>query len=109
MVATLPGAKKRVYRHIDIFAYPHLQFAFAILHATGSRDFNIQLRKHALGLGWSLSEHGLKSVKEELTGVEAEQPPPTDMIQHKIKKPQFTEEKDIFRFLDYAYVAPTER
>lgn len=109
MVATLPGAGKRVYRHIDIFAYPHPQFPFAILHATGSRDFNILLRKHALDLGWSLSEHGLKSVQEELTGVEAEQPPPTHMIQQKIQKPHFTEEKDIFRFLDYDYVQPQDR
>lgn len=109
MVATLPGAGKHVYRHIDIFAYPHPQFPFAILHATGSRDFNIQLRKHALVLGWSLSEHGLKSVKEEMTRVEAEQPPPTDLIQQKIKKPRFTEEKDIFLFLDYAYVEPNDR
>jgi DNA polymerase/3'-5' exonuclease PolX len=114
MVASLPGADKPgagkpVYRHIDIFAYPHPQFPFAILHATGSRDFNILLRKHALDLGWSLSEHGLKSVKEELTGVEAEQPPPTHMIQQKIQKPHFTEEKDIFRFLDYDYVQPQDR
>ena len=103
-VATLPNGSHTMYRHIDIFAYPFKQYPFAILHATGSREFNIKLRQHALSRGLSLSEHGLKNTQQD---------PPTiidsETVEAAIGKPNFTEELDIFRFLEYDYVPPEHR
>lgn len=103
-IATLPNATQTTYRHIDIFVYPFPQYPFAILHATGSREFNIKLRQHALSRGLSLSEHGLKNTQHD---------PPTHVdsktIQDIIDKPNFTTEQDIFLFLDYPYIPPEHR
>ena len=103
-IATLPNSSQTTYRHIDIFVYPFHQYPFAILHATGSREFNIKLRQHALSRGLSLSEHGLKNTQHD---------PPTpidsDTIQAAIGKPNFLDESDIFKFLEYDYVEPQHR
>lgn len=79
-------------RRIDLLMTPKDEYAYAELYFTGSEKFNIAMRQHALDRGYTMNEHGMKPVKE---GVPV---PPT-----------MKTEKDIFKFLDYPYVAPTKR
>jgi len=80
------------YRRIDLLLTPSSEFAYAKLYFTGSKEFNIAMRNHALKLGWSLSEHTL--TREKAIG----------------PNPGFMEdEKDIFHFLKLKYVEPKDR
>lgn len=82
-----------VCRRIDFMMTPRDQFAFALLYFTGSGEFNVELRNHALSKGYSLSEHGLKRVSCDCS----DHPPPL-----------YTEES-IFAFLGLQYVHPSQR
>lgn len=80
------------FRRIDLLMTPSSEFAYAKLYFTGSKEFNIAMRNHALKLGWSLSEHGLN--RENAIG----------------PSPGFMEdEEDIFKFLKLKYVTPKDR
>jgi len=80
-------------RRLDLLLTPPEEFAYAILYFTGSDRFNVGMRKHALSLGWSLNEHGLKRKPDDGTA------PPKNLH----------EEEDIFRFLGVPFVAPSAR
>jgi len=80
------------YRRIDFLLTSEEQFPFAELYFTGSKNFNVEMRKHALRLGWSLSEHGFERVNAISAGPK-----------HIYK------EKDIFQFLGLQYVKPEDR
>jgi DNA ligase (NAD+) len=88
-IARLPGKKAR---RLDLMYAPPDEFAFSTLYFTGSRSFNIAMRAHALQMGLSLSEHGLKDVGS----------------QRKLSLPVKTE-KDIFDHLGLAYKEPVDR
>ena len=90
-------------RHLDIFIFHEAQFPFALLFATGSGEFNIKLRNHALQLGWSLSDKAL------CQGQAGGPPPTSQQLQEKIGKPDITDERDIFHFLGIEYITPSER
>ena len=47
-------------RRLDMIYTNHKNYAFTLLYFTGSGQFNIEMRNHALSLGYSLSEYGLK-------------------------------------------------
>jgi DNA polymerase beta len=85
------------HRRLDILLTPEDEFITSVLYFTGSQKFNIEMRKKALSLGYTLSEHGLK-VKE--TGDAAKTLP---------KPPVFKTEKDVFDFLQMKYVEPKDR
>ena len=76
--------------HIDLMVKPPSGFGALLQHFTGSRQHNILLRKHALKLGFSLSEYGIKDRK---TGVI-----------HR-----FDNETDFYRFLNLRLIPPQER
>ncbi len=89
------GTKKasiRVYPdvRVDIMVQPAKNFASLIQHFTGSRQHNILLRKHALTLGYSVSEYGIKNLK---TG----------------KIYTFENEEKLYNFLHLNYIEPTDR
>ncbi len=89
------GAKKasiKIYPDIrvDIMVQPAKNFASLLQHFTGSRQHNILLRKHALSLGYSVSEYGIKNLK---TG----------------KIYNFTNEKKLYNFLKLCYIEPKNR
>lgn len=79
-------------RRIDMLLTPPEELPYALLYFTGCDKFNVAMRKHALERGYSLSEHGLKRVKEDV-------PEP----------PKMSDERDIFTFLGYRYVVPEGR
>ena len=89
------GSKKasiKIYPNIrvDIMIQPAKNFASLLQHFTGSRQHNILLRKHALNLGYSVSEYGIKDVK---TG----------------KIYNFETEAKLYNFLDLCYIEPKDR
>ena len=76
--------------HIDLMIKPTKSFGALLQHFTGSRQHNILLRKHALKLGYSLSEYGIKNKQ---TG-------------HVY---QFKTENEFYSFLDLNYIPPSKR
>ena len=81
-----------LHRRVDIMYSNPTEFPFAVLYFTGSRSFNVAMRNRALGLGYSLSEHGLIETATK----------------NKVLQPMKTEE-DIFRFLGMRFKQPQER
>ena len=91
------------YRHLDIFYHPKETFPFAILFTTGSKEFNVKMRKFALEKKYSLNEQNLTKISP--TG-----PKVTKNEYLAIIEKEFPEtEKDIFDFLGYKYVSPEMR
>jgi DNA polymerase beta len=82
----------QTHRHVDLLLCKPEEYWYTILYFTGSDVFNVSMRRHALSKGYSLSEHGLKKMRD---GV----PVP----------PAMNSEKDIFDFLGLAYVRPENR
>ncbi len=80
------------FRRIDIMITKPEEYPFAILYFTGSKDFNTLMRQHALNLGFSMNEYSLKHISDK------------SIVNHT-----FTTEKDIFDYLNYPYVEPSER
>lgn len=76
--------------HIDLMIKPPSEFGALLQHFTGSRQHNIILRRHALKLGYSLSEYGIKDLKTK-----------------KIYK--FDTEEKFYRFLNLKFIPPEER
>tara|TARA_B110001450_G_scaffold15669_1_gene14516 strand:+ start:1643 stop:3850 length:2208 start_codon:yes stop_codon:yes gene_type:complete len=91
------------YRHLDIFYHPMETFPFAILFTTGSKEFNVKMRKFALEKGYSLNEKNL--THKSPTGRKVSE---TEYISAINKKLPETE-KDIFDFLGYEFVLPELR
>jgi len=88
-ICRLPGGKGR---RLDLMMTREAEFPYAILYFTGSDKFNIAMRKHAVGLGYTMNEHGMKAIKDDV-------PNP----------PIMKNEKDIFHFLNLEYVDPEKR
>ena len=91
-VAKLTNEEKS--RRLDLLLTPPEEFPYALLYFTGSDKFNIKMRKKAIEMGYSLSEHGLKIIEKDSP---ASQPP------------VMKTEKDVFEFLDIPYLSPKER
>jgi DNA polymerase/3'-5' exonuclease PolX len=85
--------RRRLHRRLDIVCIPPHEYAFALLYFTGSQAHNIAMRKQALSLGYTLNEHGIKSVTTD--------EPVVDKI--------FNTEQDIFDFLKMEYKEPKDR
>jgi DNA polymerase beta len=86
--------RSRTYRRLDLLLTPEHEYPFALLYFTGSKEFNVHMRSHALAKGYTLNEHKLLRTS---TG---KQVPPV---------PQFQTEEEIFEFLGMEYVAPEKR
>ena len=80
-------------RRLDVLVTPKEQYAYALLYFTGSQKFNIAMRKHALERGYTMNEHGMVPLEGS----------------NKPLPPIMKEERDIFTFLEYSYVPPSER
>lgn len=80
-----------VARRLDLLLTPDEEYAYALLYFTGSDQFNVAFRHHALEKGYTLNEH-------RLTALHANLP-----------VPKMVEERDIFRFLGLRYVEPSQR
>jgi len=81
-------------RRLDLLLVPIEEFPYALLYFTGSGDFNVAFRKHALKLGYTLNEHEMK-----LTGKVPDAKP----------VPPIKYEAEIFAFLGLKYKEPHQR
>lgn len=82
---------KLLYLRVDIFYAPAAEKPFALLHYTGSRNFNIRVRAVAKRKGFKLNQHGLFSVETGKSVLSAKT------------------EKDVLDFLAITYKKPEER
>ncbi len=89
-ICRLPGG--RPARRLDLLLTPEVESACALLYFTGSDQFNVAVRQHALQKGYTLNEH-------RLTPSEPSAPLP----------PPFHSEEDLFHFLGLAYIPPENR
>ena len=79
-------------RRLDLLLTPPEEFVTSLLYFTGSQEFNIKMRTHALQLGYTLNEHSL-------TPLDKCTPTP----------PLFKTEKECFDFLHMEYTSPEHR
>tara|TARA_Y100000389_G_scaffold204970_1_gene261424 strand:- start:22548 stop:25496 length:2949 start_codon:yes stop_codon:yes gene_type:complete len=79
-------------RRIDFMFTSEKEFPFAILYFTGSKEFNVRMRQHALSRGFTLNEHEIKY---------------SDKTRYLEK--EFSSEEDIFKFLGMKYKIPSDR
>jgi DNA polymerase/3'-5' exonuclease PolX len=93
----------KVARHLDIFIYPVEEYPFALLYATGSGEFNINMRNFSRKKGYSLSDKAL------LVSTNKGDPVGKDKYQELIGKDYVECEQDIFRFLGLEYLEPNNR
>ena len=77
-------------RRMDIMYTPPEEYAFGILYFTGSDDFNKEMRKYALQLGYTLNEHRIMGKTNK-------------------KVIKIETERGIFKFLGIPYVKPENR
>ena len=91
-VAQLPG---KTPRRIDFLYSSPVEYAFAILYFTGSKAFNVVMRRRATSLNLTLNEHGLSTFNDKVKG---------DKI-----KGTFPNEESIFNYLSLEYKTPEER
>ena len=89
------------FRHVDIFYFSLDVFPFALLFTTGSKEFNLKMRAHAIKRGFSLNERNLTKKNGSIVSEEE--------YMAKIKKNRPENEEDIFKFLDYKYIEPRYR
>ena len=81
---------RKLARRLDVRFVRMEHYYTTMLYFTGSANFNVKMRQHALDEGYSLSEYGLTNIgTEELVTV--------------------TSEKEVFDILDMEYVPHTER
>jgi DNA polymerase IV len=76
-----------IARRIDILITSQEEYPFALLYFTGDFQVNIVMRKKAIELGYTLNEYSLKGSPKIL----------------------LTTEKEIFNFLGFKYLKPSER
>lgn len=100
-VARLDSDKKS--RHLDIFIYTKREYPFAILYATGSAQFNVNMRNYALRNGYSLSDKALRYDSNDGDEVEVE------LIMKLLGKEYIETEEDVFLILGVNYVEPCDR
>ncbi len=79
-------------RRLDLLLTPDEEYAYALLYFTGSDQFNVAFRNHALAMCYTLNEHRL-----------------TPLTEDKPAPPPMKKEDDIFRFLGLRYIPPHER
>ena len=81
-----------VARRLDLLMTPDEEYAYALLYFTGSDRFNVAFRQYALDKGYSLNEHTLTRMKDDVKEV-----------------PYMESEKDIFKFIGLRYIEPSKR
>jgi len=79
---------KKYVRHLDIWFAPYQSYYSLLLHATGSKNFNIQTREIAKELGYKINENYIKKGD---------------------KKIYLKSEKEFFDILNIPYLKPNER
>jgi DNA polymerase/3'-5' exonuclease PolX len=88
--------KNKPIRRIDILFVPYISYPAALLHFTGSGEFNQRIRNIAKKNGYKLNEYGLFKITDGKTKLYNKFIP-------------VSSEKEIFDILDIEYLEPKER
>lgn len=67
ILAKGPGKAMVIFEpnaHVDLEIVPEKEYGSLLQHLTGSKEHNVALRAYALTIGRSVSEHGLKIIKD---------------------------------------------
>lgn len=83
-----PKGKKEFFP-VDIMFTTKERYPFALLHFTGSKEFNIHMSVHAIKMGMKLGSNGLYKGGKLVSGIKSE--------------------KDIFKALKKPYLSPSKR
>jgi DNA polymerase/3'-5' exonuclease PolX len=94
VIAKLDGSN--FARRVDFLFASLDEYAFSLLYFTGSKTFNTEMRGYCLTKGYTLNEHGLYKMVNNIKG-------------DKVNDIIFRKEKDIFDFLKYEYKNPENR
>lgn len=86
MTVLIPFGKKKI--QVEFVAVKDRSFGAAMIHSTGSADFNVGLRSMAKGMGLLLNQHGLWNDTKFMAG---------------------RTEEDVFKKMGLAFVPPKER
>ncbi len=89
-ICRLLGSLGKISRRIDILITTKEEFPFALLYFTGSKLLNTIMRKEAAKQGFRLNEKSLINLKTN-------------------KKIILKTEKEIFEYIGYKYLDPTDR
>ena len=82
-------------RRVDFMYTTPDEYGAAILYFTGSKAFNVNMRAHALSMGYSLNEHGITHKSAGVKGDKVEIKLPTEL--------------SVFDFLKLTYIEPIDR
>ena len=77
---------------VDLLVMVPEAFGAALQHFTGSKHHNIELRERALGMGLSLSEYGIKRIKNK-----------------ELRIKNFADEVTFYKYLGLSYIEPELR
>lgn len=93
VIAQLPNSS--VARRVDFLYTSLVEYPFAVLYFTGSKEFNTSMREQALKMGYTLNEHGFSKMENRKKGDKLDR--------------VFSSEEEIFDFLNMVYKEPTAR
>lgn len=108
-------------RRLDILLTPPEEYGYALLYFTGSQQFNIKVRHHALSKGYTLNEHGLSIVTRDRKPLQASSSPKAGASEHVLSVdpkwkgfppkpiPPLKTEEAILAFLGIKFIDPIER
>ena len=91
-VAKLKGTPGR---RIDLMLTPRAEYPYALLYFTGSKGFNIRVRRAALGKGLSLNEYGLTLLRKDAST--------------RKRIPKIETEHQLLEYLIGGYIKPEDR
>jgi len=95
VIAKIPSSGTA--RRVDFLYTSPEEYPFSVLYFTGSKIFNTVMRQRALKMSLTMNEHGLYHLIDD-----------GKKKGEKVKK-LFTNEKDIFHYLNMEYKTPEER
>jgi DNA polymerase beta len=85
--------KMKTHRRVDFLFTNKKEYPFAILYFTGSKYFNIHMRRYAMDMNISLNEKGMKNLTNN----------------QQIDTSNIKTERDIFKYLGLKYIEPNNR
>jgi DNA polymerase/3'-5' exonuclease PolX len=81
----------RTVIEVDVVMAPPSEYYYSLLYLTGSKEFNIEMRRHCKNMSLRLNEHGLFDESGKLLNLDV------------------SGEEDIFKYLGLRYCAPAGR
>jgi DNA polymerase (family 10) len=89
-------------RQVDLRVQDRTSYGAMLQYFTGSKNHNIVLRTYALTKGLSLSEYGIKKIRNPNIEIR-------NKSQKKAKLTQFSDEKDFYGYLNMEWIPPELR